>query len=354
MENTMKAVVVREHGGLEQLRYEDVPIPKVGGGEVLLRVKAVALNHMDLWLRRGLPEGPGIRPVHLPHVSGGDIAGVVAEVGSGVNHLEIDQPVVVYPGLYCGSCLYCHRGEHSMCHEYEVVGEKIWGGLAEYTLLPAKNLEPMPSGMSFEQAAALPVAMTTAWRMLKTAAQLQPGEDVLILGIGGGVSTAALQIAQLIGARIFVASGHDWKIEQAKTLGASAGFNYHRGSFEAWIQEATGGKGVEVVVDALGADTWPMSIRSLSEGGRLVVCGATTGDRPDISIRELYQHHRRILGAPLGNQEEFRITLQLAGQGKLEPVVHQVFPLSDIQAAHQLLEAGEQFGKVVLKINEHS
>jgi len=352
MNNTMKAVVVREHGGLDQLRYEDVPIPDVGVDEVLVKVKAVALNHMDLWLRRGLPEGPGIRPVHLPHVSGGDIAGVVAKVGVGVSQVEIDQPVVVYPGLYCGHCRYCQRGEHSMCHEYEVIGEKIWGGLAEYTVLPAKNLEPLPDGLTFEQAAALPVAMTTAWRMLKTAAQLQPGEDVLILGIGGGVSTAAFQISKLLGARIFVTSGHDWKLEKAILLGASDGFNYHQGPFEDWIQEVTNGKGVEVVVDALGAKTWPMSIRSLSEGGRLVVCGATTGDRPEISIREMYQHHRRILGAPLGNQQEFCTTLGLAGQGKLEPVVHQVFSLQDVEDAHWVLEAGEQFGKVVLKVNE--
>lgn len=351
MNKTMKAVVVREHGGLEQLRYEDVAVPEPGPGEVLIRVRAVALNHMDLWLRRGLPEGPGIRPVHLPHVSGGDMAGVVAEVGAGVEQVQPGMSVIVYPGLYCGHCRYCQHGEHSMCLEYEVIGEKIWGGLAEYTVLPAKNLEPMPNGLSFEQAAALPVAMTTAWRMLKTSADLQPGEDVLILGIGGGVSTAALQISKLLGARIFVTSGHDWKLEQAKTLGAVNGLNYHQGPFDEWILDMTDGKGVEVVVDALGANTWPMSIRSLAEGGRLTVCGATTGDRPDISIRELYQHHRRILGAPLGNQQEFRTILHLAGQGKLKPVVHQVLPLQEIQKAHQLLEAGEQFGKMVLLVD---
>lgn len=354
MNKTMKAVIIREHGGLDQLLYEDVPMPQFGPDDALIKVKAAALNHMDLWIRGGLPEGPGIRSVTLPHVSGGDIVGIVAAVGDNVQGITSGTPVVVYPGLYCGRCTYCLRGEHSMCTRYEVLGEKLWGGFAEYTCVPARNLEPLPEGLAFEQAAAVPVAFTTAWRMLMTSARLQPGEDVLILGVGGGVSSAALQIATRLGARVFVTSGHDWKLQRAKALGAEAGFNYNEGSFEEWLVEMTAGKGVEVVVDSTGAKTWPASIRSLSQGGRLVICGAATGDRPDISIREIYQNHRRILGAPLGNQEEFRKVLKLVGLGKLDPVIHEVFPLEEIQKGHQILESGAQFGKIVFQVENIS
>lgn len=367
----MRAVVTREHGGLDRLRIEEIPRPAPGPGEALVRVRAAALNRMDLWMRSGPPEGPGLRGVDLPLIPGGDVAGVVEELGPVAGpttgspdptreadpdpsgRIEAGTPVVVYPGLFCGSCRQCRRGEQSLCRDYGVLGEGRAGGFADYLAVPVRNLEPLPDGPGFEAAAAIPVAFTTAWRMLITAGRLREGETVLVLGVGGGVASAALQIALAAGARVLVTSRSAWKVERAVELGARAGLEVGpdgESAFDRWVSEETDGEGADVVVDHLGAATWRRSIRSLAPGGRLVVCGATTGDVPDISIRELYQSHRRILGAPLGNREEFRRVVGLVAGGRVEPLVHAALPLEEIAEAHRMLEAGEQLGKIVLRV----
>ncbi|MBI4280305.1 MAG: alcohol dehydrogenase catalytic domain-containing protein [Armatimonadetes bacterium] len=346
----MRAVVIREHGGLDVLRLEQVPTPEIGSEDTLVAVKACALNHLDLWMRSGPPEDifPW-RGKDLPRISGGDVAGVVAEVGRGVSGVRAGDPVVLYPGLYCGACEYCRVGEHTMCLRYHILGEHADGGLAEYVRIPAKNLIPIEGDLGFEKAAAVPVAYTTAWRMLITRAGLRPGEEVLVLGVGGGVACAALQIAVRVGARVIAGSASAWKLDRARALGADATILTGEEPFSTQVLDLTRGRGVDVVVDGLGARTWQESIRSLARGGRLVICGATTGGRVEIDIREIYQRHRMVLGAPMGTQRETEIVCGLVWRGEIDPVVDRVLPLDQIAEAHRVLEAREQFGKVVVR-----
>jgi NADPH:quinone reductase-like Zn-dependent oxidoreductase len=339
----VRAYVIRGPGAAA---LEDVEVPEPGLGEVRLRVSAVALNHLDLFVRQGL-EGPGIRPIRLPHVSGGDVAGRVDALGAGVEGWREGERVVVYPGLGCGCCHSCHAGEISMCPRYGVLGEQRWGGLAEYTVVPAANLARLPESVSDTDAAAIPAAYTTARRMLR-AGGCRLGFRVLVIGAGGGVATAALVLARAAGADVYVASGHDWKLERALELGAVAGFDHTTGAIDEWAWDATGGRGVDLVVDSVGAATWRQSIRSLTAGGTVAVCGATSGDRPDISIRELYQRHGRIVGAPLGGRPDFDAVLDLVFAGKVAPVVDSTYAFSDVEAALEHLESGAQFGKVVV------
>jgi NADPH:quinone reductase-like Zn-dependent oxidoreductase len=341
----MKAYVVEADGGAA---LREVPTPEPGPGEVRLRVGAVALNHLDLFVRQRL-QGPGLRPHRYPHVSGCDVAGVVTDVGPGVTEFAPGDPVVVYPGLGCGRCAFCHRGEVSMCPAYRIWGEQTWGGLAEYAVAPAANLLRLPAGFPLRTAAAAPVAFTTAWRLLFSAGGLRAGESVLIVGVGGGVASAALVLARLAGARIYATSGEDWKVERALALGATAAVNHRRRPFDAWVREVTDGSGVDLVVDSVGAATWRASIRSLAPGGRLCVCGATGGDTPDISIREFYQAHRRIIGAPLGGRPDFDAAMALVLRGAVTPVIHAVYPLEEVEAALAELESARQFGKIVLE-----
>jgi NADPH:quinone reductase-like Zn-dependent oxidoreductase len=339
----MRAYVVR---GPRQAALEDAPVPDPAPGEVRLRVAAVGLNHMDLFVREGL-EGPGIRPVTLPHVTGGDVAGRVDAVGAGVEGWSEGDRVTLYPGLSCGHCRHCHAGEVSMCARYGVFGEQRWGGLAEYTTVPAGNLHRIPDTLADAAAAAAPAAYTTALRMLR-AAGCRLGTRVLVIGAGGGVATGALLLAQAAGARVYVTSGHDWKIDRALGLGAVAGFNHSGGGIDEWAWEATGGAGIDLVIDSVGAATWRQSIRSLAPGGAVACCGATSGDRPDISIRELYQRHGRIVGAPLGGRPDFDDLMELVSDGTIEPVVDSTYGLDRVEEAFARLDSGEQFGKVVV------
>ena len=340
----MRAYVVSAPG---RAALDDVPVPEPGTGEVRLRVAAVGLNRMDVFVREGL-EGPGIRPVTLPHVSGGDVAGSIDALGAGVEGWAEGDRVILYPGLSCGACRYCHAGEASMCAAYGVFGEQRWGGLAEYATVPAENLHAVPDGLDDVAAAAVPAAYTTAWRMLQ-AGGCAVGRRVLVIGAGGGVATAALLLARAMGARVYVTSGHDWKLRRALELGAVAGFDHSAGGIDDWAWDVTDRHGIDLVIDSVGAATWRQSIRSLAPGGAVAICGATSGDKPDISIRELYQRHGRIVGAPLGGRPDFDRVMELIASGAVVPVVDRTYELADVERAFERLESGSQFGKVVVE-----
>jgi len=346
----LKAVVIREHGGLDTLRVDDVPAPRPAEGEVLVRVRAVALNNIDIWARSGPPGGRPVYPwgrLRLPMITGVDVAGVVEESGPGVEGWAPGDRVVVCPILYCGRCEFCLAGEQSMCVEYHIFGEHRPGGMAELTTVPARNLLLLPDGTSFETAAAAPACYATAWRGLITAGGLRAGEDLLVVGASGGVGTAALAIGRHAGARVLALVGDAEKAEKASALGSVPIIRRDHSEFSHRVRELTR-RGVHMVIDPVGAATWPESIRSLRPGGRMVICGATGGERPDLDIREVYQRHRRIIGAPMGNLADFHAVMDLVLRGVIRPVIHAVLPLEQIREAHRIFQAREHFGKIVL------
>jgi NADPH:quinone reductase-like Zn-dependent oxidoreductase len=327
----------------------DVAVPEPGPRDVLLRMRLASLNHLDVFARSGL-SGAGIRPHAYPLVTGCDAIGTVAATGSEVEGWREGDLALVYPSLACGDCPACYAGEHSMCRAYGGWGEQTWGALSEYAVAPAANLVRLDEADPLHELVTVPVAYTTAWRALMTAGGLRAGETVLIVGVGGGVATAALTIALLAGATVLVASGHDWKLERAVALGAADGVNGRREDVAAWVRDRTGGHGADLVFDSVGTPTWRSSIASLAMGGRLTICGATGGDRPDFSIRELYQSHRRIVGAPMGGRPDFDAVLGLVRRGALRPVLDSVRPLAEVGDALDRLERGEQFGKIVVEL----
>ncbi|MFX0184432.1 MAG: zinc-binding dehydrogenase [Candidatus Hodarchaeota archaeon] len=345
----MKAILIHEFGGIEKLQYSDFPKPLLGEKEVLVKVKAVALNHLDLFVRRGIP---GLR-LEMPHILGSDIAGKVAEIGPKVkSRLEIGQKIVIDPSIYCGTCEFCIQGQHSLCLQYGIIGEHKRGGYAEFISVPAKNAIRIPneSNLNFVQAAAVPLTFMTAYRMVMTRAKLKAGEDILITGIGGGVALAALQIAKLVGARTFVTSSSNEKLEKAKGFGADFAINYIKTpDFHKEVYSLTNKRGVDVVVDSAGKSTWEKSMRSLRKGGRLVTCGATTGPIAETNINLLFWKQLDLLGSTMGSRAELRAVLKLIWEGRLKPIVETVLPLNKAQKAHQILEGRSQFGKIVLK-----
>ena len=344
----MNAVRIHEHGGVEKLRYEDAPEPTLAGpNDAIVKLKAASLNHVDIWIRRGLT---GIE-VTLPHILGGDGAGVIAEVGDRVRNIKTGDAVCLYPPSGCGRCEFCITDREYMCLQLRVLGERENGTYAEYARVPARNCFPIPPGLSFEQAAAFPLVYITVWRMLVTNAQLKPGEHVLILGIGGGVATAALQLAAHIGAHIIVTSSSDEKLEKAKTLGSEHGINYKNADFAKEVRRLTGKRGVDVVVDCVGGDGWIKSLASLAKGGRLVTCGATAGANPPTDLRRIFWNNLKIFGSTLGDRAEFREVLNFMEASRTKPVVDQVFPLRDAAAAQKRLEDGKQFGKILLRMD---
>ncbi len=341
----MKAVAIFEHGGPEVLQYVDVPEPEISEGEVLVRLKASALNHLDLFVRDGLP---GLK-LTFPHILGADGAGTIEVVGRKVEGVQRGDLVVINPGLSCGKCEYCLRGEDSLCVRYGILGEHANGTHAEFVKVPARNVLPMKDGLSFEEVAAFPLVFMTAWRMLVTKARVRPGEDVLVLGAGGGVAGAAIQIAKVCGARVIATSSTEEKLRKAQELGADIVINHREEPFERVVWELTGKRGVDVVVETVGEATWKKSLRALAKEGRLVTCGATTGPRGETDIRMVFWKQLRIMGSTMASRSELSSALDLLWAGRLKPVVHSILPLQKARIALELLERGEHFGKVVLK-----
>jgi NADPH:quinone reductase-like Zn-dependent oxidoreductase len=339
----MRAAIFHENGGPEVVRIEELPRPAPGPGEVLLEVKAAALNHLDLWVRRGLPI-----ETTMPHVGGSDVAGVIVETGQGVDAARIGERVVLNPSLWCGECEWCRRGEESMCLRYRIMGEHTDGGFAELLTVPADHAYRLPDAMRFEDAAALPVSYMTAWRALHSRARLRPGEDVLVLGASGGTAIAAVQIAVDIGARVFAVTRGAENVERVRALGAA--FVYDRASTD-WakaVHADTARRGVDVVVENVGEPTWKGSMRSLAQGGRLVTYGGTAGPKVEIDLRVMFWKHLSVLGTTMASMAEFEAMLDAVFTGKIRPVIDTVMPLADARAAHERLEAGGQFGKIVL------
>jgi NADPH:quinone reductase-like Zn-dependent oxidoreductase len=314
----------------------------------MVRIEAMALNRLDLFVAEGLP---GIK-YSYPHIVGSDGAGTVHQVGAGVEGFRPGNRVMINPTLSCGNCSACSAGEHSICDEIRVLGEHLPGTAAELIVVPAENLAQVPSGMRWPQAAAFSLATLTAWRMLTTRARLESGETVLIWGIGGGVALAALQVARLLGARSIVTSGDDAKLDAARKLGADHAINYRRSDVAQEVRSLTAGRGADVVVDSVGEQTWKATLRSLRRGGRLVVCGATTGPTVSLDLRRLFWHQWSFLGSTLGSRQEYAEIVKLAGEGKLWPVIDTVLPLTRAVEAYQRMMAGQQVGKIVLEVAE--
>jgi NADPH:quinone reductase-like Zn-dependent oxidoreductase len=345
-EENMKAIVIEQHGDSSVLRYLDVAEPHIGPREVLVRVHACALNHLDLWVRKGIP---GV-PFPLPHILGSDIAGEVAKVGAQVTTVREGQKVVLAPGVSCGKCPACLSGNDNRCREFTNLGYMIDGGCAEYVRCPEVNCMPYPENLDWVHAAAVPLVFQTAWHMLVNRAQLQPGEDVLVLAAGSGVGSAAIQVAKFFGARVIATAGSDEKLAKAKDLGADEVIHHGTMPIAKEVRRFTKNRGVDVVVEHVGTATWEDSVKSLATGGRLVTCGATTGYDAKLDLRFLFTRQLSIMGSYMGTKDELRTVLKLVAQGRLQPTVDKVFDLKDCMAAHDYLEMGKQFGKVVLRV----
>lgn len=346
----MRAAVLRAPGGIAQITVTDVPDPPPpGAGDVRIAVRAAALNHLDLFVANGLP-GSGHA---LPRVMGADGAGVVAVVGAGVTRLRAGDAVMWNPGISDYSCEFCRKGEHSYCVNYRILGEHLPGTIAQYVTVPEPNLAHLPTldpPLSWAEAAAFSLVTLTAWRMVVTRAQVQAGESVLVWGVGGGVSLTAMRIAKLCGARVIVTSSSDAKLAAAQRLGADVTLNHTTQKVAAEVRALTGKRGVDVVIENVGAATWEDSLRCLAKGGRLVTCGATTGPKVMTDVRRLFWNHYTIMGSTMGNAGEYREVVRVLGTGQLRPVVDRVFPLADAAVAFERLARGEQIGKIVIEV----
>lgn len=342
----MKAIVMQEHGDSSVLHYVDCPEPAIGASDVLVRVRACALNHLDLWVRRGLP---GVA-IPLPHIPGSDVAGEVAKIGADVSTVKVGQKVVLAPGVTCGHCPACIAGKDNRCREFTNLGYKVDGGCAEYVRCPEVNCMPYPENLDWVHAAAVPLVFLTAWHMLVNRAELQPGEEVLVLAGGSGVGMAAIQIAKFFGARVIATAGSEEKLAKARQLGADEVINHATMEIDKEVRKLTGNRGVDVLIEHVGTATWEKSVKSLSLGGRLVTCGATTGYDANLDLRFLFSRQLSLLGSYMGTKGELRTVLKLVAQGRFKPVVYKVFPLPECGAAHEYLEQGKQFGKVVLSV----
>jgi NADPH:quinone reductase-like Zn-dependent oxidoreductase len=341
----MKAVRFHQHGGPEVLCYEDAPDPDLAPGEVLVRVRACALNHLDVWARSGLRN---VR-IPMPHITGSDVAGEV--VSSAAAEMAAGRRVMLQPGISCGRCPACLSGLDNECPRYEVLGYMNHpGGYAEYVKVPVQNLISIPDEIDYAQAAAFPLTFLTAWHMLMTRARLKRGEDVLVLAAGSGVGQAAIQIAFLHGARVFATAGTDDKLERARALGAFEVIHHHRQDIAEEIKRLTNKRGVDVVIEHVGQATWAKSVRALARGGRLVTCGATTGPDGALNLSALFSKQLSILGSYMGTKGELMRAARFFFAGQLKPVIDRAFPLAEAAAAHRRMEESGQFGKIVLEV----
>ncbi|MBI1864709.1 MAG: zinc-binding dehydrogenase [Nitrospirae bacterium] len=339
----MKAVRFAEYGGPEVLRVEEVPDPVPDAGWAVVSVRACALNHLDLWIRKGVRA----YGTALPHIPGCDIAGVVKGLGGGNGRFKPGDRVVVAPGLSCGECPACLSGFDNRCPSFGIVGASIPGGFAERVAVPVRNLVPLPSPVSFEDAAAFPLTFLTAWHMLITRASLKPGQTVVVTGAGSGIGTAAIQIGKLVGARVIAVSRTEDKLAKAAEIGADAGLlvgEYMAGG----VREETEGRGADVIFEHVGPATFDASIKSLAKGGTVVTCGATTGPEAALDLRYTFSRELSVVGSMLGTRSELATVVELVARGRLKPVIDSTLPLDQVRAAQERLEAGESFGKIVL------
>jgi NADPH:quinone reductase-like Zn-dependent oxidoreductase len=339
----VKAIRLHEPGGLEVLRYEEVPTPTPGPGEALVRLRAAALNHRDVFIRLGRQLTDA-----MPFTPGSDGAGVVEAVGEGVANVQPGDEVVIYPVVPDNTCPACLAGQQSLCESFQILGGPRDGTYAEYIVMPALNIYPKPKALSWEEAAAFPLAGLTAYRMVVSRAEVRPGELVLIHGIGGGVATFALQFAKAAGATVIVTSSSDQKLARAEGLGADHMINYAATDWRAEVRRLTNGRGVDVVVETVGAATWAGSLEAVRKGGRVAICGATTGTMAESNLRQIYWHQLTVIGSTMGTHAEFGQMLRLLEAGKVKPVVDTVMPLAEAGRAHQRMEEQGQFGKIVL------
>jgi NADPH:quinone reductase-like Zn-dependent oxidoreductase len=338
----LKAVRIHEFGGPEVLRYEDVADPRLRKDQVLIRVKACAMNHLDIWVRKGLPG------VTLPHILGSDIAGEIVEVGEYLSGFKAGQRVLLAPMHFCNRCAKCVAGLQNQCREFTVLGNGVDGGNCELIAVPAVNVIPIPDSLDFNQAASLPLVFLTAWHMLVGRAGIRLGQTVLVLGAGSGVGIAAIQIAKLFHARVITTAGDEKKLEKALALGADYGINHYQQKISQEVRKITGKEGVDIVVEHVGAATWEESMKSLKPGGTIVTCGATTGPNAAFDLRFVYSRQLSFLGSYMGTVGELHEVLQHVFAGRLKPVVDHAFPLKDARAAHEYLEKSQMFGKIVI------
>jgi len=341
----LKAVVFRAHGGPEVLHYTDVPTPTPGPGDVLIRVECCSINHLDIWLRQGIPA----YQLTLPHICGCDVAGRVEQVGPNVTSVTVGTPVFVAPGLSCFQCAWCRRGDDNLCETYGIFGAKTDGGYAEFAKARAGDLVPIPAGVSIETAAAFPLVFLTAWHMLMTRAGLRSGETVLVHAAGSGIGHAAIQIAKHAGATVFTTVGADAKRPKANALGADEVINYQREDFVSRVRALTNHQGVDVVFEHIGPQTWEGSVKCLAKGGRLVTCGATSGPSVPLDLRYVFSRQLTVLGSIMGTRAELLTLTELIGKGVLAPVVDTVYPLSEARNAQERMLARDVFGKLLLR-----
>lgn len=340
---TMKAIRIHAHGGLDQLRIDELPRPTPGPGQVLVEMKAAALNMLDLWVRRGIPGVP------LPVILGSDGAGIVRELGAGAAQFKVGDEVLLHPGSGCGMCGDCLNGREHYCPKYAILGEHHDGVMAEYVAIGEQHLIRKPVNIGFEEGAAIPLVTLTAWEMVVNKGAIKPWSTVLVWGASSGVGSMAVQIARAYGARVIATAGTA-KVERARTLGADFVLDHYTQDVAKEIKQLTGGRGCDLIIDHTGVKTWGASTRSLAKGGRLVVCGSTTGPEVSMDLRFLYIRQQSILGSTMGSRGDMVPILKLVEAGKLRGIVDRIFPFAEIATAHEYLETGKHFGKVILKI----
>jgi NADPH:quinone reductase-like Zn-dependent oxidoreductase len=344
----MKAMVFHELGGSEVLCFEEVPTPQPKADEALIRVHACGVNRLDILVREGIsPTSPARVP--LPHISGSEVAGEIVALGSESSPFHIGQRVVIAPYLCCGTCRQCIRGEEGACPNGDILGLFSNGGFAEYVVAPIASLVPIPDGVRSEAAAAVTLATLTAWHLVVTRGKVQPGEEVLVMAAGSGIGSAALQIARLCGARVIATAGSDYKLERARELGADATVNYASGFYADEVKRLTNDRGVDAVVDHIGSPTWAESLRCLATDGRLLICGAMAGTEGRVNIWDLFVHEYSIIGSNGGNRRELAQILELVRWGRLQPVIHAVYPLMELAQAQEALSNRSVFGKILVK-----